>query len=106
MTLDELHGYTKQEYDTLVSKLVSETAARLVSARNSSSEVREVVTDYIHRGMRARLPSGQLVCSFCLHSPHVLDQTGFQPDERDMITKMFYEIIPDIARSYETNPAS
>jgi hypothetical protein len=105
MTFDELRGYTKQEYAALVSNLVAETAARLISARGNSSEIREAITDYIHRGMRARLPSGQLVCSFCLHSPHVLDQTGFQPNERDMITKMFYEILPDIARSYETNAA-
>jgi hypothetical protein len=105
MTYDELHGYTTQEYEALLSKLVAETAARLISARGGSSEIRDAIADYIHRGMRARLPSGQLVCSFCLHSPHVLDQTGFPPDERDMITKMFYEIIPDIARSYETNAA-
>jgi hypothetical protein len=103
MPFDQLRGHSKEEHEALVSKLVTETAAKLSSVRGNTDGIRRVISDYVHHGMSARLPSGQLVCSFCLHSPHVLDRTELPPEERDQITKIFYEILPEIARHYETD---
>jgi|ERR1043166_202024 hypothetical protein len=51
MEFDEFRGYSEEEYDALVSRLVSETAAKLVSVRGSTDGLRRVIADYVHSGM-------------------------------------------------------
>jgi hypothetical protein len=82
-----------------VDTLIARTTAMLSVARGHPDELRNAIAAYLRTGYSIGLTAGELIDFFCVDTPNILEEAGFEGAEGDSVATLFDEVHDQFRKS-------